>query len=60
MTNSEFIEEILHEAHSMGVATRVFEIANGLQSSGMDMPLAYDTAFKKVVSEMEVGEIRIL
>jgi hypothetical protein len=56
MTNSEFIEEILHEAHTMGIAPKVFEIANGLQSSGMDMPLAYDTAFKKVVFEMGIVE----
>jgi len=56
MTNSEFIEEILHEAYILGVASKVFEIANGLQSSGIDMPLAYDTAFRKVVAEMKLSE----
>jgi hypothetical protein len=53
MTNSEFIEEILHDAHKLGVASDVFEIARSLQSSGMDAPLAYDTAFRKIVSEIE-------
>jgi hypothetical protein len=57
MTNSEFIEEILHEAHILGVASKVFEIARGLQSSGMDIPLAYDTAFRKILSEMEPARI---
>jgi hypothetical protein len=53
MTNSEFIEEILHDAHKLGVASEVFEIARSLQSSGMEVPLAYDTAFRKVLVEME-------
>jgi len=53
MSNSEFIEEILHEAHILGVASKVFEIARGLQSSGMGVALAYDVAFRKIVAEME-------
>ena len=53
MTNSEFIEEILHDAHKLGVASDVFEIARSLQYSGMDAPLAYDTAFRKILAEME-------
>jgi hypothetical protein len=53
MSNSEFIEEILHEAHILGVASKVFEIARSLQSSGMDVALAYDSAFRKIVAEME-------
>jgi hypothetical protein len=53
MTNSEFIEEILHEAHVLGIASKVFEIARDLQSKGMDVPMAYDTAFRKLISEME-------
>lgn len=56
MTNSEFIEEILYEAHLIGAASKVFEIARTLQSSGMDIPLAYDTAFKKVVSDLSEME----
>lgn len=53
MTNSEFIEEILHDAHKLGVASEVFEISRSLQSSGMEVQLAYDTAFRKIISEME-------
>jgi hypothetical protein len=53
MTNSEFIEEILHDAHKLGVAQGVFEIARSLQSSGMEAPLAYDTAFRRILDEME-------
>ena len=53
MTNSEFIEEILHEAHVLGIASKVFEIARDLQSKGMDVPMAYDTAFRNLISEME-------
>jgi hypothetical protein len=53
MSNSEFIEEILHKAHILGVASKVFEIARGLQSSGMDVALAYDVAFRKIVGDME-------
>ena len=56
MTNSEFIEEILHDAHKIGVASDVFEIARSLQSSGMDAPLAYDTAFRRVLEEMETAD----
>jgi hypothetical protein len=56
MTNSEFIEEILHDAHKIGVASNVFEIARSLQSSGMDAPLAYDTAFRRVLEEMETAD----
>jgi hypothetical protein len=56
MTNSEFIEEILHDAHKIGVASDVFEIARTLQSSGMDAPLAYDTAFRRVLCEMETAD----
>lgn len=52
MTNSEFIEEILHDAHKLGVASEVFEISRSLQSLGMEVQLAYDTAFRKILSEM--------
>ena len=52
MTNSEFIEEILHDAHKLGVAAEVFEISRSLQSLGMEVQLAYDTAFRKILSEL--------
>ena len=54
MTNSEFIEEILHDAHTLGIVSEVFDIANSLQSSGVDRPLAYDMAFRSVVSENDL------
>jgi hypothetical protein len=51
MTNSEFIEEILHDAHTLGIVSEVFEMANGLQSSGIDITSSYDIAFRRLVSE---------
>lgn len=56
MTNSEFIEEILHDAYKLGVASEVFEISRSLQSLGVEVQLAYDTAFRKIVSEMETSK----
>jgi len=52
MTNSEIIEEILHEAHILGISVQVFDISNNLQSKGMDSLLAYDTAIKQVLLEL--------
>jgi hypothetical protein len=51
MTNSEFIEEILHDAHTLGIVSEVFDIASSLQSSGVDATSAYDIAFRRIVSE---------
>lgn len=54
MSNFEFIEEILHDAHTLGIAPEVFEISRRLQSSGVEVSLAYDIAFRSVVSEKDL------
>ena len=53
MSNSKISEEILYEAHVLGIFHEVIDLAVKLQSSGVDVYLSYDIAFRKVSSETE-------
>jgi hypothetical protein len=52
LTTSDFIEEILHDAHSMGIAERVFELARKYSSNGKSQSDSYELAYREAVSEM--------
>lgn len=54
LTTSDFIEEILHDAHRMGIAERVFELARKYSSEGKSQGDSYDLAYKKAISEKKV------
>lgn len=49
MTSSEIVEEILHEAHRLGIADKVFEISRGLMNMGMDVAESYESALVQIV-----------
>lgn len=53
LTTSDFIEEILHDAHKRGIAERVFELVRKYSSEGRSQPDAYDLAYREAVSEMK-------
>ena len=48
MTNSEIIEEILHNAHKLGIVREVFERAKELQAKGKDPIFAYENAWLEI------------
>jgi hypothetical protein len=48
MTSSEIVEEILHEAHRLGVADKVFEISRKLMNQGMDVIKSYESALEEI------------
>ncbi len=51
MTNSEIVEEILYEAHTLGISDRVFQISRTLRDKGMDALESYQNAFLEVLDE---------
>ncbi len=48
MTNSEIIEEILYNAHALGIAREVLERSKELESKGKDTVAAYETAWIEI------------
>lgn len=54
LTTSDFIEEILHDAHKSGIAERVFELVRKYSSEGRTQSDAYDLAYREAVSEMKL------
>jgi hypothetical protein len=54
LTTSDFIEEILYDAHKRGVAKRVFELARKYSSEGKSQSDAYDLAYREAVSEIKL------
>jgi hypothetical protein len=54
LTTSDFIEEILYDAHKSGIAERVFELVRKYSSEGRTQSDAYDLAYREAASEMKL------
>ncbi len=57
MTNSEIVEEILHNAHKLVIEQKIFERAKQLNSEGKDLVFAYETAWLEICSSEEYDVI---
>jgi hypothetical protein len=51
MTSSEIVEEILYEAHTLGIADKVFKVSKTFRDKGMDLLESYQEAFLEVIGE---------
>ena len=52
MTSSEIVEEILYEAHTLGIADKVFKVSKTFRDKGMDILESYQEAFLEVIGEI--------
>jgi hypothetical protein len=51
MSNSERLEELLHEAYALGIAEDVHNGAKEMIQRGVDMYIAYEETFKALAVE---------
>ena len=58
MSNSEIIEEILHDAYCRGIEKEIFELAGILMSQGKEACLAYEEAYRRC-TEGDLVKVRL-
>lgn len=57
LTNSEIVEEILYEAHRLGIHREVMDSAKNRISEGAPPADAYENAFREIIKHIETEKV---
>ena len=57
LTNSEIVEEILYEAHRLGIHKEVMDFAKGRISDGVSPADAYENGFREIIQQIETEKV---
>jgi hypothetical protein len=57
LTNSEIVEEILYEAHRLGIHKEVMDFAKDRISDGASPADAYENAIREIIQHIETEKV---
>jgi hypothetical protein len=55
MTSSDHIEELMYDAHYLGIAESVLKLVNEFKQTGVRDDAAYELAFREALKELDNG-----
>ena len=59
LTNSEIVEEILFEAHKLGINQEVMDSAKNMILRGTPPADAYENAFREIIQHIETEKVNL-
>jgi predicted subunit of tRNA(5-methylaminomethyl-2-thiouridylate) methyltransferase len=59
LTNSEIVEEILFEAHKLGINREVMDSAKNMILRGTPPADAYENAFREIIQHIETEKVNL-